>query len=632
MYILMHIFCLSAGSAPQRRRPVLADLIPQQTLLYMQRPDHRVEGSRFTNSALGRMAHNPDMANFLADWDASRQRAIKKISASSKLSTAFINELYNGRIALALLDVGLNRKNEINTSLVVSIQLASPPDQKMVFAAIRAALSGITPHATAEGVKITIKTVTVREEPIGNHPVMMILQKTIPVRFVVLGDMILLYRAPTRKLLRVMVQNYDNLLMAKSLTRYPLFRSVYRGTEYQPGMSFLYANMNRLYAIFGALRTPRQDRILNVLGLPSAQALGMAGGAFREGYRHTLYLYAPGSRKGLLDTLSFATKAENAALVVPRESSGILAARLDLSRLYFQLPTLVDAVERIFRQGEPTNLAKLAGAQTILGVPAQDLLRTLGDAIILQPGPAGNILRFDSANATAFEATISRMRQNGQPAKFSSLTVKGATGQTYLIHYFNRSGLPLPIAPSYCIYKANPNIRPVIMLATHPQPIKAILRQKTRGTLQESTDYKRVFNGMGGGYGVFIYVRSVESQVRIYDRLLPVLNAVTALPWLRADPGKLPPGIDLKPYLFGTGVGIKNSPAGITFIAYGPLGAAGGASFLVDEFSGTIGMAALQLVNYLTFDGLLDINTSSPFGGGSKHTPPPPGGLPGIGE
>ncbi len=587
--------------------PSLADVLPPQSLCFYQLPDPAADVQNFKQSVIGAFYEHPDVAAFRADYTKEQDAFINRVAAESRIEPNFIRSVLMGRKSYSLIDFAVDDAGEVQTSFVVSIELPTAPDPKRLFDAIRTIVRELRKRFGQEtdATKL-IKDAAWEENWPGGHNIMVIALQT-PIRCVLLGKTVLVFRGGSDSL-KALLANYDNLLTATTLARSPLYEAVAQGAGLEPGLSFLYVNTARVYSLLGALRQPKVTRLLDALGLNSVQALGYTLGFAEEGMRHTLYMHAPHERRGILNVLGQKTNAELAAQELPAESGGILAARVDLPTLYRELPNLVDAAEAALNLASPSNLGNLAGQQTFMGLPPAELLSPLGTALILERGPAGVALRFDMADVAACRAVIARIEKE-LGAGFTQLAVKTAKGEVKQVCYLNHTGHPLPVAPAYCIARQNGNMG-TIYIASHPQVLVAILRQPEGQTLHQSADYQRVIKGLGGGYGVFLYLNAQESFIRVYDALLPILNVCTASPFLAFDPGKLPPGNELAPYLFGLGIGIRNSRAGVTMTAYSPIGQWGLAVLLLDKLvisnPASLGVLAAQLSSWSSAGSLFD--------------------------
>ncbi|MBN2714129.1 MAG: hypothetical protein JXR97_17045 [Planctomycetes bacterium] len=633
-----------AGQSLGSGKVDLADILPPSTIICFERPPKQLMDQLFEKTALKKIFDNPDVGSFIDDLNKSEMKFVNEIAETAKLEPAFIKSLFDAQISGALIDVSVDTEDGkgVDTSFVVAFHLAEKPDQKMVFDAVTAAVENYRKRMKTEVPIPAGLSVVNKEAKVGTHDVLRVLGER-PLRFVVLDNTIIFYQAERREGLEQIIMNYDNRLSAKTLSKSPTYKSVFAGSEARHGMSFFYINTRRLYALFGALGKPEYMRLLDVLGISGVQAIGCAGGSFKEGFKHTMYLHAPNERHGLLDTLLMKENAEQAALELPGDAPGIMASWVDFSDLYRKLPMLADSVENAIGGKAALGLTNLAGKQTVLGVPAMEMLAPLGDAVIIHPGPGGWAIRFDLVNIEAFKEVIGRMQKNSGKS-FSVKTVKTADGQESRVYYFNQSGSPLPLAPSFCITKVRKDkdgkLVGKVYVSTHPQVIESILRHKSAENLNKSKDYMRVMEGMGSGYTVFVYLDNRASYRRIYDAALPLVNIMTAWPGYTADAGKLPPGTEIENYFFGCGLGVKNSQEGITFVCYSPLGMGGLLVSLLDTPM-IHGMLATEGARYLSgYSSITDSSGAGPATLDPGESPDLPltgddkknGGIPGIGE
>lgn len=565
---------------PQRGDVTLADVLPADTVLFLQRPPKSAMEQEFNQTVLKQIYDHPEMAAFLNDLQQGYKRFAADVAKQGELETAFVESMLDGQLSIAILDATVDESG-VDVSYCFAFQMQKAPPEKMIYDAVLAGVQRWRQYSDDPRAPKNLIVVN-REQPIGEHTVFRVIHEK-PIRFMVLGKTILFYRAKRRDGLERIVNNYDNILTAKTLSKSLLYRKVYKGAESVHGMSFMYINARRFQSFIGALGIPSIMRIMDVTGISGVQAIGCAGGSYKKGIKHTIYLYAPNQRVGLLEAISMKPGAELAAQEVPKESWGIMAARVDLGTLYQKIPELADSIEKAIGRKTPLGIASLAGRQTVLGVPAQEMLAPLGDAVIGQPGPAGPAVRFDLVDLPAFAQVISRMEAT-LGHKFASKTIKCADGQTRVVRYYNdfRGRTPLPFAPSFCIMGKRPNGMGVVYVSTHPQPIVGILRQRPEGTLKESTDYQQVMEGMGSGYGVFAYHDNRGSYERVYDWTLPLINILMMRPNYMPDAGLLPPGNEISKHIFGVGMGIRSDKEGITFTAYSPIGMGAGLVTLAD--------------------------------------------------
>ncbi len=676
--LLLLAAAVSGGEpGPRHERNILPDILPPETLFYLQMAFPR-EGAERPKTSLAAIAQDAEMSAFLGDIDRAMARFIqevaaetlvradgeaKKVDADDRLLLEGwqqeVSNVIQAPKSFALLDVSEDGKAIYLLAAIAQKPLA----QRRFYESLQVLAEQHWKRLKQETADpllrmIPLKNIAQEESYPGGHVGMRLITDPTkddipPLRIIILEQTLLFFHGPRSEPLQEMLKRYDARLESRTLARDERFRRVRQGVGYAPGDFFAYLNLDLLNQKMEVLRDPRYHPLLESLGLLSAKALGCGGSEWEEGVRHVFYLYAPGERQGLLRSLLPQEKAaaELAATELPGAAAGILAAQVDLKILHAEMPRFIEVSEKVLGLRKATGLAGLAARPTFFGVPAEKIIDTLGDTVIIECGPSGTALRFARADAGAFEKVMARieqdlMRLRGQ--KFAASEIAAADGSRILVRYFNRSGDPVPLAPAYCIRKRYADGTAVIYAATHPQVIKAILRQPAEQRLSEAEDYQRVMRGLGSGYHGFLYLDNRESHVRVYDALLPATNLITAKPevvsnlpavvrFLRpyfggaVDPGKLPAGSAIARHFFGTGVGVRNNPEGVTCVVYGPLGLGGILASLFDKLvisdPKTIGTIAAAVAYKLTGgdpDAFL-----APEVPGEKH---PPVKIPDIGD
>jgi hypothetical protein len=462
------------------------------------------------------------------------------------------------------------------------------------------------------------------------HSVLAVLGHS-PLRVVLLGNTVLVYRGPDKEPLARMLRRHGQPGPGQaSLARAGRYQDAWRGAEATPETGFVYANLGRLVELVGPGLPPNTAAALELIGLDAIDAAGMSSAWTGEGLRHTLYLHAS-ARRGILATLRAQPGAEvYAAKQAPVDAAWALAARLDWAGLYESIPQLIDAYRNIAGSapGGGKTYERWARGFTILNVPPADILRALGDDLVFLDGPDGVVAMFCRVRLKDWAEVATRMEAAaGFP--FRTLPAANPAGAPLGVRYLNRvRGETLLLAPSYCELGrySDPELG-AVLVGTHPQAILGALARLRQPRLDASPDYGRVAAGMGGRYGLFLYTPARESYRQVYNTLLPALSAWQSTPFFPANPALLPPGSEILPCLFGTGLGLKVDDAGVTITVFSPVGIAGPVAWALDRLL-LSNPAALGMV------GAADWGAGA---GASSASPPPPlerraGGPPLIGE
>jgi len=564
-----------APAAEAADRLGLEDVLHPNTILFVRAFDLGRLGESMGDTALGRVRQHPEVAEFLELLSVRNEEFVDRVTEESGLDRDTVAALFRAEVSFAFRGFGGSDEGSL---FYYALSFPEPLDHENVFTILEAiAQRMLNPQIVAN--RTTIDGVP-------------ILNLTLPENyyFALLDNLLVMTR--DEKGLTDMIGRFRDPRGNVALSETPTFRKVAAGAGVRPGGAFYFLNTRLAMPVLLALTSDETVALLDALGLPSVEGIGFSAVYTGEGLRDTLYLYAPRERTGILRVLTLERGAERAAASVAEDAGVLLAARVNLVHLYREVPRLIDSVREawpVAQRSEADGTARspalsgfraLIGEDQILGVPAEEVLATLGDSIVLAPAPAGMAVRFDHADAAAFEAVIARMEDRlGKTDGILSGSFTSLPEGRHILRYYNQSGHPVPLAPSYVRLDDQ-----TVLIAAHPQVLKSILRHDPGKTLAAAPDFRRVAAGMPEGLGGFIYFDSTGSYARVYDALMPFLNALTAYPDLMAvDPGLLPPGEELTPFFFGTGLGMHNTQEGLTLTAYSPMGLGGAFVYALDR-------------------------------------------------
>ncbi|MDR1612081.1 MAG: hypothetical protein LBT97_04775 [Planctomycetota bacterium] len=574
---------LSAGPSCRAAEITFPDLLPASTIACLVPPDERALEYEYRNSLLRSLAAMPEAVAFFQSLERSRQEFAMDLAAGAGVGPDLAAAILNGRFGFALLKVTLDREGRPAPEFAACIALPFEPDRNLVFQAvgnmlnrrevIRLALEsqGLDPNTP-------IRTIA-QEEIIPGYPPLLRIGPDI--RMTVVGRMILYHNGRGAEGIRGLLDSLANPQAA--LSSQPLYQACLRGAEASPGAAFTFVNIARLLPLLDVSNLGAAGRILDSLGVSTAQGLGLSGSYRGEGIRHNLYLHWPGERSGLLSALASmppdATAGMEAfAQATPAETGGFAALRLDVPAFLDEIPYFADAVGGVARPG---GIASLISDKTVLGVPVGEIARVLGSDLAIRPHDDAMVLLFNNVDIQGFERIITHMERNAG-AKFRS----AAVGK-YQVRYFNQfSGLDLPAAPAFCLIpRAQTPGRGVLYAASFPQAIVSLIQEAAaaRESLANDADFRKAMAGLEGNYSMFYYTAAGTAYRRAYNTLLPLASLWAGSSHYPVDTGLLPPASAIVPKMFGVALGIRNHPQGISLQAYSPIGIHGLTVVLFDR-------------------------------------------------
>lgn len=570
---LFFLSCIQQVRGGERGRIFFPDYLPSNTIFCLVPPDTTTLEQDYSRTIFARLAALPEMEPFLKAFEESRKAAANDISKATNVSPQLVNELVNGRLGLAVMNVGLGRNGKPTAEFVLGLSLQNPPDRKTVFAAVMAILNrpevvrqvlesqGIDPNTPIRSLA--------QEETVPGGPPMLRIGPNI--RITLIGNMVMIYHGPGADGIRKIFDAVQN--PTTSLTRSNSFQVTYRGAEAKPGASFCFINFPRVAAILDALNLGPVTRIADALGLGSVQAIGMAGAYHNEGVRQTLFLYTPdGATSGLMSALipmpaDPPVGMESFANIIPSPAESFLSMRVDSSVLLREIPYILDSLGAVTRPG---GVSGMVMNERILGVPIGDIIRTVGSDIVIRPHDDSQVLMFHNVDVAAFEAVVGRMEQNAG-IRFNSQNIGG-----YNVRYFNkRASLSSPLAPAFCLVPRAPGSpQGILYMASHPQAVVSLIREATsaREPLASTTDFRKASSGTGSGFSLYYYNGNVDCYRRVYNFLLPVLSLWSSSSWYPVDTGLLPTASTIVPAMFGSSFGIRCLAEGMQIQVFSPVG------------------------------------------------------------
>ncbi len=572
-FLIALFFLPLSGAAGERESVFLPDLLPANTIFCTVPPESATLERDFTRTVFSRIAALPEMGPFLQSFEESRRRLAEEITQSAHVPPPLAAELVDGRIGLALLNMGIARDGTPAPEFVIAISLRSHPDRNTVFSAVMALLNRpevVRSVLESQGIdpNIPLRTLAQEETVTGAPPILRIGPN---IRVAAVGNLVLLYHGQGSDGIRKIFDAYAD--RGSSLTANSAFQAAYRGAEAGAGTSFCYINIPRAISLLDAANMSQVSRVAEALGLGTVQSAGVSGAYHRDGVRHSLYLHTPGGNfSGLMSALvptppDAPVGMEGYGGTIPSAAEAFLAARVDMRLLLRELPYVLDALGAVTRPG---GVAGLVASERILGVSPAEILDAAGTDVVIRPHDDTQALVFQNVDIARFEALIARMEQSAGE-RFSQLNVGG-----YIVRYFNRrSSIAVPLAPAFCLVPRQPGSQSgILYMASHPQAVSSLIQESlaAREPLSGTPDFLRASGGVEGNYSLFYYNGNRECHRRFYNFLLPVLSLWASSSKFPVDTGLLPVSGAITPAMFGSALGIQCLPEGMRLHAYSPFG------------------------------------------------------------
>jgi|GEM_PF-874131 len=310
------------------------------------------------------------------------------------------------------------------------------------------------------------------------------------------------------------------------------------------------------------------------LGLANVKSVSFACAPDGKGYKMSLFVHAPGERKGLLKLLAGKPLNPDIVKFAPKDSEFFYARSVNPGEVWDFIVAL--AVKEDVRNKEKID-RDLAEANKALGFDLRnDFVASLGDEFaVFGPGLTAVAKVKDRAK---FDLCVKSMlaRLAGEIAKDpemrgATLTLDTMPYDEHTIVYVDSTRVPLFFQPCYTI------MGDYAVFACYPASLKAyLLKVKGGKTLVDNADFKAVRAKMGAGASAIYYADTVGFMGGLYDILPAAAGFLKMVPLkyqpLCPDPATMPPFAVVSKHLFGSTAGCRPVEDGILWESYSPFG------------------------------------------------------------
>jgi hypothetical protein len=267
-------------------------------------------------------------------------------------------------------------------------------------------------------------------------------------------------------------------------------------------------------------RGPGFSQVVQSLGVANVKSISAAV-CVDGGYLHTkVRLATPAPHRGVLFPLAGdpLTDADLAAL--PEDTDLLLAGKVSAEGLY-------DEVRRIIKELSPETDAEITRGMLnpkgiFGGLAIKDVLGSLGQTWTFSCADSyggllsGMLLTAEVKDANRLAGAVARLEallkpaakpsDNEEPDGFHfprpAPAVRVVTSGGVEVHYVSFSGMPLPVAPAWAIYKGR------LYVAAWPQIILSAIDNQSKGSLANNAGFKELRAKMGGNPSILSYINT----------------------------------------------------------------------------------------------------------------------------
>lgn len=270
-----------------------------------------------------------------------------------------------------------------------------------------------------------------------------------------------------------------------------------------------------------------------------------------------------------LNTQNALTHAWPLITMIPADADDAVLVRVKPEQVWNRVLALALPVAR---SGTPRDQEEMETALLALDAFEREthirmaaFLSCLGPDMALTSGPSGTFLFADLRDRDMFDAALAKL-----DAWMGGMRIRRMTYLGTEIRYWNRSGLPLPLAPCYAVVDEK-----TLLVAMWPHVLKGYLFKRAKGmkSLDHDADCMTVWEQVGGE-SLFRYARLSNRFERAYGAGVAWAQMLSSAPMIPSDPGRLPPASAWREATFGLGVGARFAGPVSTLEWYSPCGAA----------------------------------------------------------
>ncbi len=279
---------------------------------------------------------------------------------------------------------------------------------------------------------------------------------------------------------------------------------------------------------------PPVQTVLDGLGITSVQSVTVHEQFTGKGHRHSLYIAAPGEKRGLLKLFGSVPLTAEDLVAIPADATLAKASNLDLSMVYEEMMGLVDLLAVV----DPSIPAEIHGGveevEAALGMKIkEDILDQFGDTWVFFDATSSGGL-FGSGMTAVIETKnpekVQALIRRGIDTLFTEMGLSAGAGiQTYdhrdhPIHFINVTLGPSPVAPAWAFHKER------LIVALYPQAVAQTIERLASDSaaslsILESRDFAQGRQGLTKNCNTLVYLDTPKSVSDLYAISLPLVSA-----------------------------------------------------------------------------------------------------------
>jgi len=589
MLLGMTVSTLAWGALPSARAESIPDMMPADTMLYLQWPGIVCMSDSAGETEFTKMMNEPEIKHFRREWNEQiwpvlESMLVAHIDEEARAYPAIKSWLkatwtHPTGIALVHLAMGTDEP-QIDVGIVVRAgkdaqTLVEAMDQLMLLATEDAPPGTIT--------DITLKGCLFKKVVLPEMPA--------PLLYGARGDDVIVTLGT--KLHERWASESDN---APALSQCDGFRRALEVTQASDRTPLMYLNLEsavQTLESFQPLLAGQQvpafreaggvRRLLEQMGLENVKSLSAAVRPHAGGFLNTMYLHAP--NRDAPDKANWVRQEDLRA--IPRQVTWASVNKGDIAENY---RTMVGVLEALSPEAHLMVSLFTGQLEAMLEMSVEEVLDGFGETWIVYDAPGYGGLWFtgltllaeveqDNRIESALRRAVAALASMAEAADM--VTLREETYRDVTIVRVNVAGVPMPLAPAWTQFKG------YWILALHPQMIRAAVDHllDDRPCLADNPDFKRARELMPDKVNALSYGDVKSGVEAIYRFVLPFSQAGAAMAQGQGIPldGAMLPSLPcITRHLFGAIEASAPNEDGYVWFSHTP----------VPGFTSTAGMSA----------------------------------------
>lgn len=575
---LVGMVLATVWTSPRLQAGEMAQILPAETVFYLEWAGADATAEARKQSALGRLAAEPEVRQFC---DQVRTAAVGFLPMAATLSGAgailepaqsILSTFWHRPWALDLLGVEPTQVG-CGPRLILAVDVG---DAGSEFLGHVKTLLAAAPGIPASREETIDGTTTTRID----HPFLP------PVRYGLSGGLFLFTvgeKLPARVLAvsagkePALASNESLQAARKKLGGYGRTPLLFAHLDVGAGLA---ATRTAVLAFTGREELPPMAQtLLRETGVNDVRSISYELQIADGGFRGALYLAVPTTAPGLGALISAPPLTDDDLVLIPKDATFAKATNFDLARAFDEGLRIVQALGP--EATENVNQAFEQFRKWARMDLRQDVIAPFDDGWVVYNAPSSGGLLItgvtfivEAKDPAAVEKLLANtVRAIARSAHFQGVMIKSYDHRDHKISYVGFVGVPIPVAPAWTTHKNR------VVIALYPQMVAQVIDRITAPDAKDlsilaNPDFVRGRKLLPADCSTLVYSDTAQAVEGLHKLLLPAWTAGAAMVQkfgITLDAALLPRGDVVSRYMFGHVAGVSHDAEGMLVVSHGPL-------------------------------------------------------------